>query len=68
MDIALRQAIKKLRNVSVATVATALFKRGLRHQVIQGVHPVQYNYLHVNYLAWWTHLGQNRPVHWLSRQ
>ena len=41
MDIALRQAIKKLRDVSVATVATALFKRGLRHQVIQGVHPVQ---------------------------
>jgi regulator of RNase E activity RraA len=31
----------KLMNVSVATLATALFKRGLRNQVIQGVHPVQ---------------------------
>ncbi len=30
----------KLRQVSVATLATALFKRGLRHQVIQDVHPV----------------------------
>lgn len=30
----------KLMNVSVATLATALFKRGLRNQVIQGVHPV----------------------------
>lgn len=30
----------KLRNVSVATLATALYKRGLRGQVIQGVHPV----------------------------
>ncbi|MCA0997131.1 ribonuclease activity regulator RraA [Alloyangia pacifica] len=29
-----------LMNVSVATLATALFKRGLRNQVIQGVHPV----------------------------
>ncbi|WP_226628657.1 ribonuclease activity regulator RraA [Alloyangia pacifica] len=29
-----------LMDVSVATLATALFKRGLRHQVIQGVHPV----------------------------
>lgn len=30
----------KLMSVSVATLATALFKRGLRNQVIQGVHPV----------------------------
>ncbi|MBB97416.1 MAG: ribonuclease activity regulator RraA [Rhodobacteraceae bacterium] len=30
----------KLMTVSVATLATALFKRGLRHQVIQGVHPI----------------------------
>lgn len=30
----------KLKSVSVATLATALFKRGLRQQVIQGVHPV----------------------------
>lgn len=30
----------KLEQVSVATLATALYKRGLRHQVIQGVHPV----------------------------
>ncbi len=31
---------EKLMGVSVATLATALYKRGLRHQVIQGVHPV----------------------------
>ncbi len=30
----------KLMNVSVATIATTLFKRGLRNQVIQGVHPI----------------------------
>lgn len=30
----------KLMGVSVATLATALFKRGLRNQVIQGVHPL----------------------------
>ena len=30
----------KLMGVSVATLATALFKRGLRNQVIQGFHPV----------------------------
>jgi len=30
----------KLMGVSVATLATALYKRGLRHQVIQGVHPL----------------------------
>ncbi|WP_425073496.1 ribonuclease activity regulator RraA [Sagittula sp. S175] len=33
--------LDKLRGVSVATLATALFKRGLRHQVIQNVRPVQ---------------------------
>lgn len=32
--------IEKLRHVSVATLATALFKRGLRHQVIQDVRPI----------------------------
>jgi regulator of RNase E activity RraA len=31
----------KLMTVSVATLATALFKRGLRNQVIQGVQPVK---------------------------
>ncbi|MBT9386213.1 ribonuclease activity regulator RraA [Pseudooceanicola sp. CBS1P-1] len=31
---------EKLMGVSVATLATALYRRGLRHQVIQGVHPV----------------------------
>lgn len=30
----------KLEHVSVATLATALFKRGLRHQVIQDVRPL----------------------------
>lgn len=30
----------KLMGVSVATLATALYKRGLRNQVIQGVHPL----------------------------
>lgn len=34
------ETLEKLRHVSVATLATALFKRGLRHQVIQDVHPV----------------------------
>lgn len=37
MDETLRA---KLMGVSVATLATALFKRGLRNQVIQAVHPV----------------------------
>jgi regulator of RNase E activity RraA len=37
MDERLRE---RLRGISVATLATALFKRGLRNQVIQGVHPV----------------------------
>lgn len=31
---------EKLMNISVATIATALYKRGLRSQVPQGVHPV----------------------------
>lgn len=31
---------KKLEQVSVATLATALYKRGLRHQVIQDVRPL----------------------------
>ncbi|SPF80040.1 ribonuclease activity regulator RraA [Pseudoprimorskyibacter insulae] len=34
------ETIEKLRTVSVATLATALYKRGLRNQVIQDVHPV----------------------------
>ncbi|MBJ3776285.1 ribonuclease activity regulator RraA [Acuticoccus mangrovi] len=34
------ETIEKLRTVSVATLATALFKRGFRNQVIQDVHPV----------------------------
>jgi regulator of RNase E activity RraA len=38
MDTALRD---KLMTVSVATLATTLFKRGLRNQVIQGVNPVK---------------------------
>ena len=38
MDETLRT---KFMAVSVATLATALFKRGLRNQVIQGVHPVR---------------------------
>ncbi|WP_413720910.1 ribonuclease activity regulator RraA [Silicimonas sp. MF1-12-2] len=33
-------AIEKLRTVSVATLATALYKRGLRNQVIQDVRPL----------------------------
>ncbi|MGI3169023.1 ribonuclease activity regulator RraA [Pseudooceanicola sp. C21-150M6] len=32
---------ERLMGVSVATLATALFKRGLRNQVIQGVHPIR---------------------------
>ena len=31
---------EKLKAVSVATLATALYKRGLRNQVVQGVGPV----------------------------
>ena len=34
------ETCEKLRHVSVATLATALFKRGLRNQTIQDVHPV----------------------------
>ncbi len=36
-----KDTIEKLRHVSVATLATALFKRGLRHQVVQDVRPIQ---------------------------
>jgi len=35
-----KETIEKLRDVSVATIATALYKRGLRHQVIQDVRPL----------------------------
>lgn len=35
------ETIEKLRHVSVATLCTALFKRGLRNQVIQDVRPVK---------------------------
>ena len=35
------QALEQLRHVSVATLATALFKRGLRNQVIQDVRPLK---------------------------
>ncbi len=34
---------KRLQSVSTATISTALFKRGLRNQVIQNVHPLQHN-------------------------
>ena len=34
-------ALEQLRQVSVATLATALFKRGLRNQVIQDVRPLK---------------------------
>ncbi len=34
------ETIEKLRHVSVATLATALYKRGLRNQVIQDVRPL----------------------------
>jgi len=30
----------KLKTVSTATLATALYKRGFRHQFIQDVHPL----------------------------
>ncbi len=34
---------KRLQSVSTATISTALFKCGLRNQVIQNVHPLQHN-------------------------
>jgi len=34
------ESLEKLKHVSVATLATALFKRGLRNQTIQDVRPV----------------------------
>lgn len=36
-----QQTHDKLMHVSVATLATALYKRGLRNQVVQGVRPLQ---------------------------
>ncbi len=36
-----QQTRDRLMGVSVATLATALYKRGLRNQVIQGVHPIR---------------------------
>ena len=40
-DYLLSEATRaKLKKVSTASVATALFKRGLRNQFIQGVVPV----------------------------
>jgi len=38
---------EKLKHVSVATLTTALFKRGLRHQFIQDVHPLSYGALNM---------------------
>jgi regulator of RNase E activity RraA len=38
---------EKLKHVSVATLTTALFKRGLRHQFIQDVHPLNYGALNM---------------------
>ncbi|WP_425050957.1 ribonuclease activity regulator RraA [Psychromarinibacter sp. S121] len=35
------ETLEKLKTVSVATLCTALYKRGLRNQVIQDVHPVK---------------------------
>ena len=41
IDSELKEANRdKLISASVATLATALFKRNLRNQIIQGVHPV----------------------------
>ncbi|MEK9753452.1 MAG: ribonuclease activity regulator RraA [Rhodospirillaceae bacterium] len=37
------QTREKLKIVSVATITTALFKKGLRNQFIQGVHPLNPN-------------------------
>ena len=37
------QSIEKLRYVSVATLATALYRKGLRNQVIQDVRPLAQN-------------------------
>ena len=34
------QTREKLKKISTASIATALFKRGLRNQFIQGVIPV----------------------------
>lgn len=37
-----QQTREKLEKISVATLATALYKRGLRNQVLQDVHPISY--------------------------
>src|ERR1700757_2492415 len=34
------EVLEKLRHVTTASLATALFKRGLRNQMIQGVQPL----------------------------
>jgi len=34
------QTRNKLKKISTATLSTALFKRGLRNQMIQDVHPL----------------------------
>ncbi len=36
-----QHSVEILKHVSVATLATALYKRGLRHQVVQDVRPVR---------------------------
>ncbi len=41
MSTVTSETINLLRSVSVATLATALYKRGLRNQVIQDVRPIQ---------------------------
>jgi regulator of RNase E activity RraA len=38
-----KETRNKLLNISTATIFTALFKRGLRNQCLQGVHPVHAN-------------------------
>lgn len=38
------ESIAILKHISVATLATALYKRGLRNQVIQDVHPVGWDH------------------------
>ena len=41
------QSIETLKGVSVATLATALYKRGFRNQVIQDVRPVRAHHNHL---------------------
>ena len=57
MDEALRSI---LRGVSTATLATALFKRGFRRQMLQDVHPLS---MPQAAAAWWarpTRCGPSR--------